>query len=159
MAASGDQSLDLDGGLPGGGGAYQDVVTSPGSRYFLSFAFAGNPDWQNLGANPLKPMEVFWGGEVIGLLIFDVTGHTFNDMGWTYYQYEIEANSSITRVAFHSLIAFDSATGPALDDVVLDIRPRSGIPITSVNDSGTLALSFCGVVASLIVWHRRQYKA
>ena len=155
-AASGDQSLDLDGGFPGGGGVFQDVTTTPGTRYYLSFAFSGNPDWQDIGANPLKPMEVFWGGQLVDLLTFDVTGHTFTDMGWTYYQYQLVAIDDITRVAFHSPVTYQSATGPAIDDVVLDFHPRSGIPISGVPDSGSLALPFLGVVAAMMVYRRRQ---
>lgn len=49
--------LDLDGNFPGGGGVLQDVPTAPGTLYYLSFAYAGNPDWP--GTNPLKTMEFY----------------------------------------------------------------------------------------------------
>jgi len=73
-------------------------------------------------------------------------------MGWTYYQYALWATESVTRVAFRSTTTEISATGPTLDDVVLNTFLRPNIPISAVPDTGSLMLAFLGVMATLIFW-------
>ena len=116
QAASGLQFVDLDGNFPGSGGLFQDIPTRPGATYRVRFAMAGNPQWQEIGADPIKTMDVYWDGTLLASPEADVTGHTISNMGWQYYEFEAMASSSATRLLFISTMGY-SATGPTLDDV------------------------------------------
>jgi hypothetical protein len=58
---------------------------------------AGNPQWQEIGANPIKTMDVYWDGNLLASPEANVTGHTISNMGWQYYEFEAMASSSATR--------------------------------------------------------------
>lgn len=127
IAASGSQSLDLNGYGPGS--IYQDLSTTPNATYYLSFALAGNV----VGGPLLVTMDFMWNSGVIDTLTFDVGAHNGFDMGWTYYQYAVTApnDATVTRLRFASL-SDTAARGPALDDVILSESPRPNIPIENL---------------------------
>lgn len=109
QSAVGDQFLDLHGNTIGK--VFQNIVTQPGRRYAISFAYAGIP-----GAPTDKTFKVLWGGTEVASLQFDTTGKTASNMGWKYYQIEVTASSTSTELRFESTSAF-SNNGPTLDDV------------------------------------------
>ncbi len=112
QAASGYQSVDLNG--YSAATIYQDIPTTPGESYSLSFAMAGNPH----GGPWVVTMEVWWEASLIDTLTFDTTGHSINDMGWTRYQYAVVASDDSTRLRFKSITG-TCCNGPTLDNVTV----------------------------------------
>lgn len=122
-AASGVQSVDLNGNCCDPGSMFQDLPTTPGTTYILSFSFAGNPDPNPIcqTSPAIKRMEVFWGAMSAGVFEFDTAGHTLEDPGWQAASLPVTAVAGTTRLRFTSLIP--GACGPALDDVAVTERP------------------------------------
>jgi hypothetical protein len=113
-AYEGSYWVDLTGvGAPSG--IHQDVVTTVGQAYEVSFAMAGNP-WSG---SQLMRMEVLWNGTVVGTFEHDTTGHSGADMGWTLRDVTV-VGTGTDRLAFRALSGATSA-GPALDAV--SMRP------------------------------------
>jgi choice-of-anchor C domain-containing protein len=132
-APSGVQSIDLDGNCCGTGSVSQSLSTSPGSKYVLSFWFAGNPDPNPICGPPgVKRMEAFWGGTSLGVFSFDTTEHSLEDPGWERISLPVTATGRATTLRFASLTP--GACGPAIDGVAvvpsvttvsIDIKPGS----------------------------------
>jgi choice-of-anchor C domain-containing protein len=118
-AASGAQSIDLNGDCCAAGSISQNLATTPGATYVLSFSYAGNPDPNPICASSpvVKQSEVFWGGTSLGVLVFDTTGHTLADPGWQTASLPVTAAESTTTIRFTSLTP--GACGSALDDVAV----------------------------------------
>jgi choice-of-anchor C domain-containing protein len=112
----GQQSVDLSGVTTGG--IYQDVPTTPGQAYRLSFWLAGNPEFTNAGGGPaVKTMRLTWDGAPVANLSFDTTGRTTTDLGWTQYTFDIVATDATSRLWFESTTS--GFAGPLIDDLNL----------------------------------------
>ncbi len=117
QAASGSQSVDMDGIGGSAGTIYQDIPTSASTPYQLTFALAGN-----FGSGPLvKTIEVFWGTTSLGTFTFDITGKSFSNMGWQDVTIPVPANltTGATRLKFVSRTG--SGWGPAIDNVKVSV--------------------------------------
>jgi choice-of-anchor C domain-containing protein len=129
QAAAGSQSLDLNGIWEDIGTIYQDVATVPGESYRIRFALAGNPE----GGPTNKTLNVFWQGELLSELVFDITGHSVTNMGWQYQEYTVVATGTVARLRFQSTCS--SFLGPTLDDIsvtsVHGITPTNPPPATN----------------------------
>src|SRR5581483_1615540 len=125
-AATGAQSVDVA-GLGGPGLISQTLPTVPGTTYELSFNFAGNPDF-NGDREPVKRMEVFWGGESLGVFEFDTTGHSLGDLGWARITRSVTAKSDSTTLEFVSRNI--RGCGPTLDTV--SVIPGGGLVLGSL---------------------------
>jgi choice-of-anchor C domain-containing protein len=128
-AASGAQSVDLNGSYGSGASLRQTLTTQIGAIYTLSFAFAGNPDPSEVcGTSPVvKAMDVLWGETRLGLYTFDTTGRSLADPGWQTISVQVTATSTTTTLRFDSLVY--GACGPALDAVAVTaaaFRPGNG---------------------------------
>jgi hypothetical protein len=128
-AASGGQSVDLNGSYGSGASLRQTLTTQIGATYALSFAFAGNPDpSEACGTSPVvKSMEVLWGETRVGLYTFDTTGRSLADPGWQTISVPVMATTATTILRFDSLVY--GACGPALDAVAVTpaaFRPGKG---------------------------------
>ncbi|MFC9653078.1 MULTISPECIES: choice-of-anchor C family protein [unclassified Streptomyces] len=110
QAAEGDQSVDLNGGGPGG--VSQTFTTVPGATYTVTYALAGNPG----GAPTLKTGSAFIDGQNFQDFSFDISGKTFANMKYVKRQFTFQATNSTTTVAFASTSS-NSAYGPVVDDV------------------------------------------
>ncbi|MHB1308423.1 MAG: choice-of-anchor C family protein [Limisphaerales bacterium] len=123
-AASGVQSIDLTG--EAAGSITQEIATTPGETYRLSFALSGNPGWSDV-IPLIVTMEFLWHDTVVDALHFDTAGHTVTSMGWTYYEYQLTAVTDRTRLTFASLTSSINR-GPALDDVqVVPVLPSDPV--------------------------------
>jgi choice-of-anchor C domain-containing protein len=109
--ADGKHSLDMHGG-PGFGGIKQTFATSKGQKYRVIFAMAGNP----LGRVPVKKLGVRAAGQEVEF-IFDSTGKTVQDMGWTTQVWDFVAKDANTTLEFVTRMTDDGECGPALDKV------------------------------------------
>lgn len=134
QAASGLQSIDLNGNHPGA--MWQDISNSAATKYSLSFAIAANPDLAGV-----KTMEVWWGGAKLDTLRFDSTGHSRTDMGWSYHTYVVNG-SGLDRLSFVSTSA-DNCYGAALDNVSLTAVPEPSSLLALVGGLGLLAPVLC----------------
>lgn len=119
QASSGTQCIDLSG--QGAGVIYQDLATTSGHTYTLSFAFAGNPEHSE--PDMVKHLAVYWGGILVASPTFDTTTHTMANLGWIPLSYEVTATSSTTRLRFQSLD--NSPSGPAIDNIAVTPEPSS----------------------------------
>jgi predicted ribosomally synthesized peptide with SipW-like signal peptide len=93
---------------------YQDIATTPGSQYKISFWYSPRP-----GVNAVENgMEVKWGGSSIATISTDGTGNS--DTVWTQYSYTVPATGNTTRLEFDGKGNPDTSTGTFLDDVRLN---------------------------------------
>jgi choice-of-anchor C domain-containing protein len=117
-AAAGKFSVDLNG--DGNGSVFQDLSTTPGASYELSFAIAGH-----MGCGgPVKTMDVMWGGKKVKSVTFDTAGHSYADMGWRRETATLVAEVASTRLEFITTTA--GTCGPAIDEVTLKGGAGSG---------------------------------
>ena len=132
-AADGARSLDLNGLISGS--IYQDLITIPGQTYEVVFYMAGNP----AGGPTIKHLRVFAGSQPFDFT-FDISGHSFSNMGWEPRSFTFIATDSTTRLTFQSLDT--GFYGPALDNVqvtpIVDITPPviSGVSTTNITVNG-----------------------
>lgn len=119
-SASGLQSLDLNAG--DAGKVYQDVITVPGEKYRLRFAFAANPDMIVCGGPAVRSMEVRWNSILLATPAQDVRGHSPTDLGWREFSF-IVTGGGTDRLSFKSLTP--GCAGPAVDDVSLTVATNA----------------------------------
>jgi uncharacterized protein DUF642 len=113
-AASGVQCADGVNavGLDAQSSLYQDISTVAGQQYKFSFFMA---DW---GVGSVPPNVVYlnpsFGSTLLGLLSFDGTGKTYQDMGWVEYSYTVVATGTTSRIMFSNPA---DTRWPMIDDV------------------------------------------
>jgi choice-of-anchor C domain-containing protein len=116
--ASGSYSIDLAGNAKGTIG--QDLATTPGGKYDLSFMMAGNPD----STKGIKAVEVFWGGASQGTFTFDTTGNSAGSMGWLPKgKTGLVATGATTKLQFVDVTggsAISTPYGAALDSISVE---------------------------------------
>ncbi|MBP0018999.1 MAG: DUF642 domain-containing protein [Cyanobacteria bacterium SBLK] len=105
----GEQLLELDSKAVSG--IYQDIATTPGQTYKLTFAFSPRPNI------PDNRLNVRWGNTSIAQLSKDGTGLT--DTQWQVYNYEVRATDATTRLRFDNLNELSNYYGAFLDGVSL----------------------------------------
>ena len=111
QAQAGSKILDMDGNAQGA--ISQTLTTTIGNTYFVSFYLSGNPE----GAPAVKTLTVSATGASLATYIFDTTGHSKSNMGWTAKGYSFRATSASTVLTFASATA--GVSGPALDNIVV----------------------------------------
>ncbi len=118
IAQSGNQYAELDTDWDGPSGSmsgepasvyiYQDLTTTPGNLYKVSFYFSPRPD-TSVDDNIL---QFEWDGDIVDTI--SRPGET--DVDWSYHTYTFEAVSDITRVQFSDL-GNPNSLGTFLDNV------------------------------------------
>jgi len=117
--------VDLN-GSPGAGGIKQTFSTSIGGIYEVTFNFAGNPQGNAGGADPVKDLQVNIdsGGIVSNFFSFDTTGKTKADLGWIAKSFTFAAGSTSSTIELFSLELGSSAWGPTIDNVAVNLVPE-----------------------------------
>ncbi|MEU9124377.1 choice-of-anchor C family protein [Streptomyces sp. NPDC048506] len=115
QAAEGDQSVDLNGMEPGA--VAQTFATTPGVRYTVSYALAGNPHPEG---PTVKTGKVLIDGQDVQDFSFDVTGKSYKDMGYVMREVAFVATGKSTTLTFASTTAPRTASGPVIDDVTVE---------------------------------------
>jgi choice-of-anchor C domain-containing protein len=110
--ADGVQSLDLEGGVPGG--VAQTFTTVPLLKYKVRFKLAGNPD-----AGPtVKTGDVLADGKILQSFSFSIAGKTRANMGYLGKETHFIASGLSTTLTFRSTTG--TGFGPVIDDVDVD---------------------------------------
>ncbi|MCC6831102.1 MAG: choice-of-anchor C family protein [Thermoleophilia bacterium] len=133
--ASGSQSLDLNGTIPGS--ISQIVKTTPGATYRISFALAGNP-----GLPVVKEALVHWDGAPLRTVRFDTTGKSTSAPGWTTVTLEATATNPTAVLRFEARstgnvgvllddISVTEQTGPAVSGGSLAWRSAASTTVTA----------------------------
>lgn len=107
--ADGRRSVDLNGNEPGA--IAQTLRTRPGAKYRVTFRLSGNGCG---GDNPAKVVAVSAAGGRAEFTI-DMTGRTYEAMGWETRTWEFTATAAETPLEFASATDAPPACGPALD--------------------------------------------
>lgn len=97
---SGLQHVELDSFVPSN--MFQDVVTTPGGLYRVSFAYSPRPGVLDNG------IQVFWDGVLQTTLAASGVGN--NNTSWTVFQFDLPATLASTRLEFVD-ISFDEPVG------------------------------------------------
>lgn len=109
-ASHGEHCLDID--APGG--IKQTLNTTPGRDYLLQFDLAGNVETE-----PRKKLlRVSISGDNHDFS-FDAAGHTREKLGWVRKEIIFTAQGDKTTLSFSNLSARPTASGVALDNVVV----------------------------------------
>lgn len=144
QAANGTYSVDMDGASVGS--IFQDMVTSAGGTYDLSFALAGNP----AGGPVIKTLNVFWDGANVGTFTFDITGKTFASMGWQSHTINnLTATTALTRLEFQSGTN-GNFYGPALDAVSVSAVS------TVTPEPASVTLFATGLIGAIVAVRRKR---
>ena len=141
QGASND-SIDLGGTSSEAGGIYQDVPTTPGVEYSLSYWTAVNGD-QASGVS--HTMSVVVGGTPMPNVVALSAGAPLQ---WVQQTNLITATSSSTRIEFDDATPGDTNQGPTLDNVSLTEVPDVISPSSVAVASQTTAKSFTAPVAT-----------
>ena len=123
----GSRSIDLD-GSPGFGGIAQTLPTTPGVRYRVNFALAGNPH----GPPEPKLLQVTAAGQS-AIFAFNATATTYENMAWERREWQFTATGTTATLEFFTRDTINGYFGPALDSVSVH-------PIAAAVDSSVLAL-------------------
>jgi choice-of-anchor C domain-containing protein len=146
-ADTGSVSVDLSGTAPGD--IYQDVATTPGTVYALSFAIGGN----FYCGQTLKTMQITWGSTVFTTQFSDVNSSQSN-MNWQHDTIQVTASSTTTRIDFADVTPDQSSCGATLDSVSLVATPAATTPEAPV--ALLLPLSGGAVIAAGAAIARRR---
>jgi len=112
----GRRSVDLSGNSAGS--ITTTIATVSGQGYDLSFYLAGNPD----GGPTVKTAFVTIGGGGPVPFLFDTTGTSRSNMGWTLENLGFVATGASTSVTFASGDA--TPYGPVVDNVAVNAVPE-----------------------------------
>ncbi|QEL14866.1 fibro-slime domain-containing protein [Limnoglobus roseus] len=120
LAAGGDYSLELN-GSPGTGRVAQTIDTIPGATYEVTYSYAGN----TYGGG-LRHARALVNGVEVESIVFDTTGRSATDMGWTAGSFQFVAAGTATTLAFEGQDG-SSGAGIALDDVAVAYVSGGGV--------------------------------
>ncbi len=143
-AQDGNYSIDLGGTTGEAGGVYQDVPTTAGVEYSLSYWTAVNGD-QAVGNS--HTMSVVVGGTQVASIVALSAG-TGNPLQWMHRTTTVTASSSSTRIEFDDATPGDTNQGPALDNVSLTAVPDTISASPVAVSPQTTAKSFTVPVAT-----------
>ena len=141
-AEDGNYSIDLAGSSSEPGGIYQDVPTTAGVQYSLSYWTAVNGD-QALGQS--HTMNIVVDGTIVASIQALSAGRPLQ---WVERTTTVTATSSSTRIEFDDATPGDTTEGPALDNVSMTAIPDtlSAAPVTIAPQ--TTGSSFTASVAT-----------
>lgn len=145
LAFEGDQYLDLV-GQGGTGSIYQDLTTTAGQMYELTFAFSHNLFTPSSATSASASVEV---GSLFDVIMHD-TGDTTN-LDWQTYTGLFTATGSTTRLTFTNL------TGGVNEGIFLDAVSVAAVPEPAT--WGLMLLGFAGIGMSMRGRRRNQVLA
>lgn len=124
-------------------GIFQDLATTVGQKYELTFAFSARPKVaQNL-------LNIKWGGNAVDSL--SVSGVGFTNTNWKTYSYDLVATSATTRLSFDNLNEKSDSLGSYIDYV--SVTSVTAIP-EPASIMGVLAVGIFGTTS--VMKHKQQ---
>jgi choice-of-anchor C domain-containing protein len=129
--AHGQQSVNLS--SFGASEVAQQVETTSGASYLISWYISGNPQCTT---PTTRVLHVIWNGNTVATPTFDVSGHTFQSMGWTLQSTQVAASGATSTLAFLRAVSTDGSCGVAIDDVALQLVAGTGGPARSGGAGG-----------------------
>lgn len=108
VAAAGTQWLELDTYAGQIDSIYQDIQTTSGQTYALSFSAAQRTGY----TGSTNTIEVLWNGTVIGVVEPQSTT-------WSLYSFNVTGSGGLDRLTFRELAAGDDSVGAHIDSVQL----------------------------------------
>lgn len=141
-AEDGSYSVDLAGtsGVPGG--LYQDVATTPGVQYSLSYWTAVNGDE---APGNVHSLDVSFDGQVVATIQAPGVGRPLD---WVQNTITLTATSTTSRIEFDDVTPSDSDQGPVLDNVSLTAVTDAISASPATIAPQTTATSFTAPVAT-----------
>ena len=124
VSAHGNRSLDMH--HDDRGRIFQDVPTTPGTTYRVTFILSGNGACGNDGKRLRVRARVETGPAVNVSQDYDFTVTQPWDpsaMGWSTQTFEFTAQETTTRLYFIGRRPDGSACGPALDFILVEVKP------------------------------------
>ena len=118
-AAHGSQWVELD--ARGSIGIYQNIPTTSGAVYQLSFAFSPRPE-NRPDNEAYDGVRVLWGGNHVATITAD--GRSLSQPNWVYYTYTLVASGTLTRLEFQDAGLYSNGYGAFIDDVRLELVPE-----------------------------------
>lgn len=117
-------------------GIFQDLATTVGQKYELTFAFSPRPTVaQNI-------LNINWGGNLVDS--FSASGVGFSNTNWNTYTYELVATSATTRLSFDNLNEISNSFGTYIDYV--SVTSVTTVP-EPASIMGVLALGTVGATS------------
>jgi choice-of-anchor C domain-containing protein len=141
-AEDGAYSIDLAGTTGTPGGLYQDVATTAGAQYSLSYWSAVNGD-ENPGNT--HSLNVTFDGNVVANIQEAGTGRPLN---WVQHTITVTATSASSRVEFDDVTPGDTNQGPAIDNVSFTAIPDAITLNPATIAAQTTGVSFTSPVAT-----------
>jgi choice-of-anchor C domain-containing protein len=133
----GTRAIDLNGDH-GVAAIAQSFATTPGQKYQVRFAFTGNPHGLNAKVVRMRVTAASNAAE----FSFDTTGKAIENMGWVERYFPFTATSTTTTLKFESLSTEFCCTGPALDNVRVEVAPNLTFnTATTSSFSGTCTIN------------------
>jgi choice-of-anchor C domain-containing protein len=145
-ASNGSRSLDLV-AASGVGGIAQTFDTAIGAHYQVAFDLAGN-----YYEDPVKLLNVsIQSGSIVNQsFVFNTSGKSANNMGWTRYAMDFVAGSGQTTLAFTGSSQGSACCyGPALDNVTVALT-------AAVPEAETYAMFLAGLGLMAGIARRRK---
>ncbi|MFO1432030.1 MAG: Ig-like domain-containing protein [Candidatus Competibacteraceae bacterium] len=90
---------------------HQNLATTPGTTYLLSFVFSPHPRVLD------NQLNVRWGSSPPRLISLSASGVGNTDTVWKKYSYTVTATGTVTRLSFDNLTETSDTQGSLLDDV------------------------------------------
>ena len=149
----GNNSIDLAGSTTEAGGLYQDVATTSGSQYTLTWWSAVN---SSADAGSTHTIDVIFDGTVVGTSQGVAVGYPLQ---WVQNQITVTADSTTSRVEFDDVTPGDALQGPTLDNVSFVAgSPVPVVPEAPVNALLVVTGGLTLVIGSLVL-RRRSTRA
>jgi Protein of unknown function (DUF642)/PEP-CTERM motif len=145
LPAAGQQNLELDSDHippdhgPSSIAIYQDLSTTPGGLYNISFAFSPRP---GVADNQLL---FSWDGSLVDTLSAD--GSSLSQTSWATHSYQLQATGAVTRISFGDG-SYPDSFGTLLDSVSVS---------NAVPEPSSLALVAVSGLAVLGINRRRSF--
>lgn len=153
--SEGAQSIDLS--STQGGYVSQNIITTPGEAYILSFDMAGNPACKayNIASPATKTVALYWGGNLIDSFTYDTSPYTLNappsvfpfPIGtYTHFTKTLVASGSSMELKFVDSSIPSSNCGAVLDNIDLSNQVIPAPEFPSAVLPMILVVGFIGTV-------------
>jgi len=106
------------------GTLFQILPTTPGQEYQVEFALAGN-----FNVSEPNVVNVLWGGTSVETASWNPAGHTINNLGWVWVDFDVTAHAPTTQISFDNPFVGDGSQRiPKIDAITVEAVGRAPVP-------------------------------